>query len=140
MIKKPRAASAGARADANARVRVREYFAATPAAARRRLAELRTIIAAAAPGATEGFGYEIPGFKQGGKVLVYYAAFKQHVSIYPISRSFEQANAALLAKYSTSGRGTLRFPLDRPVPKGLVRRVVADRLAAVRAKEHMRRG
>ncbi len=113
---------------------VNAYIAARPPVVRKRLTELRATIKAVAPKATPGFGYGIPGFRLDDRVLVYYAAFKAHVSIYPISREFEQANATALRPYATSGKGTLRFPLDTPIPKGLVKRVVQDRVRAVRAK------
>jgi uncharacterized protein YdhG (YjbR/CyaY superfamily) len=101
---------------------------------RKRLTELRDAIRAAAPDAEPGFGYGIPSVRWEGRPLVYYAAFKEHVSIYPIRREFELAHAAALRPFVTSGRGTLRFPLDAPIPRRLVALVVKDRLKAAKAK------
>jgi uncharacterized protein YdhG (YjbR/CyaY superfamily) len=101
---------------------------------RKRLTELRDAIRAAAPDSEPGFGYGIPSVQWEGRPLVYYAAFKEHVSIYPISREFELAHADALRPFATSGRGTLRFPLDASIPRRLVALVVKDRLKAAKAK------
>lgn len=118
---------------------VRAYFAERSSEARKRLSELRATIRSAAPAATESFGYGIPGFRLHDRVLVYDAAFKEHVSIYPISREFERANATALQNYATSGKGTLRFAMTKPIPKGLVKRVVLDRIRAMKVKSARKR-
>ena len=122
-----------------AAARIRAYMASLSPRHRKRLKELGAAIHAAAPGAEPGFGYGIPGVRVLGRPLVYYAAFKAHVSMYPISREFEQAHAEALRPYGTSGRGTLRFALDDPIPRGLVAMVVKDRLRAARAKDTAKR-
>ncbi|MBL8960580.1 MAG: DUF1801 domain-containing protein [Gemmatimonadetes bacterium] len=119
--------------------RIRAYMAALSPRHRKRLKELGDAIRAAAPTAEPGFGYGIPGVRLLGRPLVYYAAFKEHVSMYPISRAFEKAHAEALRPYGTSGRGTLRFPLDAPIPRRLVALVVRDRLKAARATERAKR-
>ena len=92
---------------------VTDYIATAPPAARRALKQLRTAIKAAAPGITERISYRIPMFELDGRYLLYIAAFKEHVSVYPVT-------ARMLAKYGKAlepyraGKGTLRFSLGTP--------------------------
>jgi uncharacterized protein YdhG (YjbR/CyaY superfamily) len=117
---------------------VRAYFAAAPAESRRVLRSLRDLIRAAAPAAEESFTYRIPGFRLAGRPLVWYAAFTNHCSMYPISEGLARAHGIDIAGHELS-KGTIRFPLGTPLPSALVKRLVKARAEEVRKANADRR-
>src|SRR5260370_2936422 len=103
-------------------LQVRAYLAALPADTRKHLEKLREAIRSAAPGAVESFGYGMPAFALNGKPFVWYAAWKNHSSFYPLSKVTTRALVAELEQYEISGKGTIRFRLDHPLPTAIVTR------------------
>jgi uncharacterized protein YdhG (YjbR/CyaY superfamily) len=108
-----------------------EYIAAFPPEIREILEKLRETIREAAPAATEAISYQMPTFKLHGN-LVHFAAFKNHIGFYPVPSGI-RAFAEELAGY-IGGKGTVRFPLDRPVPYDLIGRIVKFRVEENLAK------
>ncbi|MEO5966332.1 MAG: DUF1801 domain-containing protein [Candidatus Limnocylindrales bacterium] len=102
---------------------VDEYLATLPDDRRATMEELRAVIRAAAPDATEVITYNMPGFKANGTFLVSYDVFKHHYSVFPASDEVRAAIGEELAPY-LAGQGTIRFPASRPIPLDLVRRIV----------------
>lgn len=108
--------------------RIAAYHAKFPPTVRRVLRELRAAIVAAAPEAESHFSYQMPGFRLHGKTLVWYAAWKSHLGLYPIGPEIVAQHAKALTR-CTCAKGTLRFPLDAPPSAALVRKLVRARIA-----------
>jgi len=102
---------------------VDDYLAALPEAPREALEKLRKTIKAVAPEATETISYQMPTFKLRGRFLVSYAAFKNHCSLFPASAKVMEAHGEELKPYF-SGKGTIRFTVDEPLPSALVKKIV----------------
>lgn len=108
---------------------VEEYLDAVPEPQRATLVALRAMLAAILPDAEQGISYGVPAFKIGGVPVAGFAYATRHCSYFPHSGGvIEQVKPELLAGYDT-GKGTLRFPVDRPPSEALVRRLVELRLA-----------
>jgi uncharacterized protein YdhG (YjbR/CyaY superfamily) len=106
---------------------VDEYLAALPADRRGPMADLRRTIRSAAPDATEVITYKMPGFKLNGRFLVSYDAFKHHYSLFPSSDPVIDALGDRIRPY-LAGKGTIRFPADKPLPLDLIAEIVRIRV------------
>lgn len=104
-----------------------EYLADIGTAQSAALQRLRRIVHAVAPQAQECISYGIPAFRLNGKMLIYLGAAAKHCAIYGV----EETRTGEFKDYDTSGRGTLRFTPDRPLPEDLVRRLLQARIAKV---------
>lgn len=112
---------------------VAEYIATKPDDVQVLLRRVHGAIRKALPDADEAISYQMPTFKQNGAYVVYFAGWKQHYSLYPASKQLVAAFKNELAPYEIS-KGTIRFPLSRPVPVKLI-----ERVAKFMAREAARR-
>jgi uncharacterized protein YdhG (YjbR/CyaY superfamily) len=103
-----------------------EYIAALPPHVQAIMEQIRATIREAAPGVDEVISYKMPGFRLNGDFLIYIGAYKKHVGLYPAPVGVNELEERL-STY-TSGKATLRFPLDRPIPYDLIRDIVALRV------------
>jgi uncharacterized protein YdhG (YjbR/CyaY superfamily) len=111
-----------------------EYIAALSADHRVILETLRRTIQAAAPAAVECISYNIPAFRLNGKVVIFYGAARSHYALYAIDNAVLEANKEEVQAYDTSGKGTLRFPWDKPLPTKLLSKLVKAVVAAMTPK------
>jgi len=105
---------------------VEEYIRTFPKDTQLLLNKVRTIIKETAPDAVEGISYGIPAYKTNGKPLVYFAGFKNHIGFYATPTGHEQFSDEL-SNYK-QGKGSVQFPLDKPIPFDLIKRIVQFRL------------
>lgn len=121
-------ASAPAASKATSSADVDAYLAKLPEPARATLEKVRATIRSVVPAeTTEGLSYGMPAFRYKG-ALVAYAAFKDHCSFFPCQASLIDQMKDELKNYRTS-KGTLQFPLDKPLPAALVKKMVKARIA-----------
>lgn len=104
-----------------------EYIATFPEDVQKILRQVRETIKAAAPEAGEKISYGIPTFTLNSKYLIYFAGWKNHISIYPIPSGTEAFNKEV-SQY-VEGKGTLKFPMDKPLPLNLIGKIVKFRVA-----------
>src|ERR1700751_2057911 len=112
---------------------VDEYLALVPEPARTTLEKMRARIQAAAPEATEAISYGMPAFKYRGRGLVAIAAFKKHCSLFPMSGAVIDKFRDELEGFHTS-KGTLQFPVDKPLSAALMKKIIKARMAEIEAK------
>lgn len=103
-----------------------EYIAGFSNDVQEMLEKVRMTIRKAAPGAEETISYRIPTFTLKGRYLIYFAAYKKHIALYPAPRGSEEFKEVLSAY--EGGKGTVRFPLDKPIPVVLIRKIVKFRI------------
>ena len=115
---------------------VDDYIAAFPAEIRRILRRIRATVRKAAPGAQERISYGMPSFTQ-GRTLVYYAAFTNHIGLYPPVKGDAKLRTEI-ARYANE-KGNLKFPLDEPIPYALIGRIVKARVKENRATADARK-
>jgi len=104
---------------------VTEYINAAPKQARAKLREMRACIRAVAPGAIEGLKYGLPGYSY-RRILVIFGAHTHHIGFYP-TPSAVSAFADELSKFVTA-KGSIQFPLEKPLPKALIRKITEFRV------------
>jgi len=109
---------------------VDEYIAAQPEALRPKLEQVRATIRSAVPEAVEGIGYRMPGYKLHGKPLLYFAAFKEHYSLFAASGTFFATLKEELKGYELR-KGTIHFELNKPVPVKLISRIAKLRATGI---------
>jgi uncharacterized protein YdhG (YjbR/CyaY superfamily) len=117
---------------------VEAYLADQPAAARKALTTVRRAIRRALPAAAEVISYQIPTYKIDGRPVIYFAGWKEHLSLYPVSAALVAAFASELEDYEFS-KGTLRIPLTARIPASLIQRIAGFRAKETGAQSPRRR-
>lgn len=111
---------------------VSEYISAAPKEARAKLRELRALVAAAAPGATQSLKWSVPAFSY-SRILVTFAAFKKHIGFFPTPSAIREFSKDLTG-FKTSAGG-IRLPLDQPIPRRLITRITKFRVRELEARD-----
>ena len=106
---------------------ISEYIAGFPQDTQIILEQIRHTIKVIVPLAEETISYGMPTFKLNGTYLIYFAGYKNHIGIYPVpnNKEFEEE----FSSYKTSGKGTIQFPLDKPIPTNLIKKILEFRVA-----------
>ena len=104
-----------------------DYINSFPEEMRSKLQTLRQAIKEEAPEAQESIRYQMPTFSLNGSYLIYFGAWKKHISLYPFSVAMAETIKEA-STYNTSGKGTIQFPLAQPLPLPLVRKIVRFRI------------
>jgi uncharacterized protein YdhG (YjbR/CyaY superfamily) len=117
---------------------VDEYIAQYPAGVQEILRRIRTVVRESAPGATEKISYRMPGYHLKGYLLGF-GAHKRHIGFYPTPSGVEEAFKNELAEYEGT-KGSLHFPLDKPIPYDLIARIVKFRVAENQKKAASEKG
>jgi uncharacterized protein YdhG (YjbR/CyaY superfamily) len=102
---------------------ITQYISAFPKDIQKMLEQIRATIKKALPDGEETISYGIPSFTLNGHYIVYFAAYKKHIGVYPVPDGDAELNKAF-APYKTSGKGTIQFPLDKPMPLDLITKIV----------------
>lgn len=110
---------------------VEEYIKSFSPDVQKILREIQSAIKSEIPDGEEVISYNIPCVKLNGKYVIYYSAWKHHTSLYPFSAGMEKEFPGT-KDYNTSGKGTIQFPLDKPVPADLIRKITRARLNLVK--------
>lgn len=103
-----------------------QYVKGLPTATQKMLQQVRSTVKKTAPGAEEVISYSMPAFKLDKRILVYFAGWNDHISVYPVPRGNETLQKEI-SRYQT-GKGTLQFPLDKPLPVKFISKIVKLRM------------
>ena len=102
---------------------VNEYIATFPKETQLKLTELRELIKHQLPNAEETISYNMPAFTINGERVIYFAGWKNHISIYPFYEEMKETIKGTQA-YETSGKGTIQFPLNEPLPIEIIKKMI----------------
>ena len=102
---------------------INEYIARFPHETQEILEQIRETIKKVAPDAEEAISYGIPTFNLNGTYLIYFAAYNKYIGFYPVPSGIDEIDKEF-ASYKTSGKGTLQFPLNKPIPLDLIIKLV----------------
>lgn len=111
---------------------ITEYISSAPKDTKKKLREMRTTIKAGAPGAVESLKWSMPAFSY-SRILVTFAVFKNHIGFYPTPSAITKFKKDL-TKYKTA-KGSIQFPLDKPLPLPLIKRITAFRAKELRTED-----
>jgi len=116
-----------------------DYISRFPEDTRKILTDIRATIRKNIPGGEETISYGIPTFNLNGRYVIYFAGYKKHIGLYPVPSGDKVLDKAF-SSYKTSGKGTIQFALDKPIPHALIAKIVKYRLKQnaekAKAKNH----